>query len=399
MSSQADAESAAIVDLYKSLFTASCFQFAASALVLFDFFVTLDEEVRLFWKRKLSGASVLFFIVRYWALFNYELLVFIGYASFSDADSPCTAFSIAHSSDCHSHQLRFIREAALCRTIFSVHSLGSTAFSSLRVLALSGLNYPLAVLVFLLSVGPAVVNFTVFHYGITGQNVLTIGCQGGSSVPRQPAQMTSLIAADILVIVITIATTRRRGTPHLGRPGKATLGDVLLYDGIKYFAVLLTLNILQVVLTHLSIKIISQQGSYIAQISDPLTAIFISRFLLDLQSANQASRALGTQTLGSFPVGSMPAQEGTLRFTSRVIGSLGGSAQPGSELEFGSSTDELDYGSEDVMSEPVDLKAGGESSSDQSSSLPELKTGLGESVDHTGSEPPQEVAFESGHLV
>ncbi|KAI0640683.1 hypothetical protein C8Q79DRAFT_881028, partial [Trametes meyenii] len=263
------------------------------ALVLFDFFITLDEEVRLFWKRKLSGASMLFFIVRYWALFNYELLVFIGYASFSDAvSSPvcfCASFVRLHSAVQYSQYIPW------------------AAFSSLRVLALSGMSYPLAALVFLLSVGPAVVNFTVFKYGITGQNVLTIGCQGGSSVPRQPAQMyrvylvsivsrTSLIVADILVIVITIATTRRRGTPHLGRPGKATLGDVLLYDGIKYFAVLLTLNILQVVLTHLSVSTSLPPADYLT-VREPhrLTAIFISRFLLDLQSANQATRALGTQ--------------------------------------------------------------------------------------------------------
>ena len=35
------------------------------ALIIYEFVVTLDTEVRLFWGRKITGASVVFFLNRY----------------------------------------------------------------------------------------------------------------------------------------------------------------------------------------------------------------------------------------------------------------------------------------------------------------------------------------------
>ncbi|KAI0650148.1 hypothetical protein C8Q79DRAFT_369344 [Trametes meyenii] len=49
-------------------------------LVLYDYAITLNDEVALFWTRGFTGASLLFFIVRYSAVFNYAILDFaIGY--------------------------------------------------------------------------------------------------------------------------------------------------------------------------------------------------------------------------------------------------------------------------------------------------------------------------------
>ncbi|KAI0646551.1 hypothetical protein C8Q79DRAFT_963327 [Trametes meyenii] len=86
--------------------------------------------------------------------------------------------------------------------------------------------------------------------------------------------------------------------------------------------VLLCLNILAVVLTHLSIAIVAQQASYITGVAEPLTAIFISRLLLDLQAANRCGGP-NSQILDSLS----PNANGTLKFAS-VIGSLGTSEIP-----------------------------------------------------------------------
>ncbi|KAI0676989.1 hypothetical protein C8Q78DRAFT_58355 [Trametes maxima] len=107
---------------------------------------------------------------------------------------------------------------------------------------------------------------------------------------------------------------------------RSSLGDVLFRDGIKYFVVLLSLNMTQVVLTLLSIKPGFRGESYIPILSEPLTAIFISRFLLDLQAANQAARKLGSRTLESLP--NLPSSDETLTFAARIIGSFGASTGP-----------------------------------------------------------------------
>ena len=50
---------------------------------MYEYFITLGEEAKYFWKRKVTGASAIFFLNRYILLIFYAL-VFTGYASFSD---------------------------------------------------------------------------------------------------------------------------------------------------------------------------------------------------------------------------------------------------------------------------------------------------------------------------
>ena len=53
------------------------------AFVTYDYFITLDEEVKLFWNRKLSVASALFLINRYLVLI-LRLCNLIGFAPMPD---------------------------------------------------------------------------------------------------------------------------------------------------------------------------------------------------------------------------------------------------------------------------------------------------------------------------
>ena len=49
------------------------------ALLAFEWVITLDREVRLVWGRKLTGASVLFVMNRYWLFFQYITQVITAY--------------------------------------------------------------------------------------------------------------------------------------------------------------------------------------------------------------------------------------------------------------------------------------------------------------------------------
>ncbi|KAI0640675.1 hypothetical protein C8Q79DRAFT_1014901 [Trametes meyenii] len=284
------------------VFQENCIIFSVKALLLFDYLITLGEEVRLFWKRKATAATVLYVIVRYWTLAVYALLNLIAVLlSIPDTRLGDTSTILTPASRVY-----------------------SAAFSALRVFALSQKNWVLSSTVFILSLGPVAVNLTVYGYGLRGQNAPLYGCQGldGATVVEVSAvSRTGLILAETLVIVVTLAQAWNGLFRFDRRTAISSLTTVLIYDGTKYYVVLLILNISEVIMVHFSNTPILPGVSYITQISEPLTAIFISRFLLDLQAANQATRELNSRWSPgvSIPIEDNPA---TLVFASLTAGSV-----------------------------------------------------------------------------
>ncbi|KAI0658151.1 hypothetical protein C8Q70DRAFT_917901 [Cubamyces menziesii] len=113
------------------------------ALLTYEYIITFNQEVALFWQRKLTGASMLFLCTRYLALISYNCLSALTYASWSD--------SVRLGFSCLS----------LIKTSFPFQILQYlvwAAFSALRTLALSRMNWPLAAVVFTLASGPFFVN-------------------------------------------------------------------------------------------------------------------------------------------------------------------------------------------------------------------------------------------------
>ncbi|KAL4243441.1 hypothetical protein ABKN59_001179 [Abortiporus biennis] len=56
---------------------------AAGGLLLYDYLLTLDEEIKYVWKRKKTGISILFILNRYTSLVN-SLLVFLEHIAWED---------------------------------------------------------------------------------------------------------------------------------------------------------------------------------------------------------------------------------------------------------------------------------------------------------------------------
>ncbi|KAI0630453.1 hypothetical protein C8Q77DRAFT_1160041 [Trametes polyzona] len=202
MSSGADAGPgvAEIIDIYQSVFTVSSFQFCVVAFLLYDYLITLDREIELFWRRKFSGPSALFFFTRYSTLIAYD---FLGTATLS------------HLSD-----TRYV-------------------YSTLR-------------------------------------------------------------------------------------------------------ETLFTLNVLDLILNQISVVTPYHTASYITILSDPLTAVLVYRFLLDLQAANLASIELRSSALPSIAVDPTATGAGgsTLRFASHIVEPFGTSLLPGA-TPYGSADDQL----------------------------------------------------------
>ncbi|EIW53063.1 uncharacterized protein TRAVEDRAFT_134700 [Trametes versicolor FP-101664 SS1] len=96
-----------------------------TAVIFYEYAITFDSEVRLIWRRKITGASILFFN-RYLLVLRNALTV----VSFSPMSTPVPSPSFSHYA----------------------------AFSTLRVYALSGRDWRFAAFVCLLMTGPIVGN-------------------------------------------------------------------------------------------------------------------------------------------------------------------------------------------------------------------------------------------------
>ncbi|KAI1783683.1 hypothetical protein LXA43DRAFT_1130049 [Ganoderma leucocontextum] len=157
------------------------------------------------------------------------------------------------------------------------------------------------------------------------------------------ASRASIIAADILLILITWFSLFRKGAFHFTFD-TATFAEVLLRDGTIYFvlgiplhvlllplplnpsdlSVLVVLNTLHLAFTLASFDVIALQNvSDLSLFTDPITAVLVQRFLFHLQSANRQALDMDSSRVG----GAITQQSGSLVFA-RVIGSLGASIPP-----------------------------------------------------------------------
>ncbi|KAI0751597.1 hypothetical protein C8Q80DRAFT_1158267 [Daedaleopsis nitida] len=257
---------------------------AAYALLVYEHAVTFRQEVELFWRRKAHGATVLFFSNRYLVLAYYTLSIF-GYIP-----------------------------------ICIVYVRAITVVNFLLAFALSRNSF-LAVFVFLLSVVTIGVDFVNYGFGLTGINDPLAGCTAVTPIPPSLAHnltiasRTCLITADIVLIIMTWKVTYYQNKGVRSALGQRSLSfaEVLLRDG----TVLLVLNSAHLACTLLSIKPTLQTASYVTVFTGPVTAVLVSRFLLDLQAAHRDATNGGLESLD--------ARQSESVVFGRVIGSIGSS--------------------------------------------------------------------------
>ena len=60
-----------------------------TAFIVWEHLITLDQEIRYFWRRKFTGAAVLFMLNRYIVLVLYALNVSAEFISFTDEVRLC----------------------------------------------------------------------------------------------------------------------------------------------------------------------------------------------------------------------------------------------------------------------------------------------------------------------
>ncbi|TFK86306.1 hypothetical protein K466DRAFT_600432 [Polyporus arcularius HHB13444] len=241
----ADAGAAELIAVFESIFAQRCCQLSLTALVAYEHAITLKPEIRLFWKRKITGATVVFFFNRYLLL----LLWTIPWIPVYTDERPV-----------------------------------------------------LGVVLFILYICPFAVNLIRFWYGLTGIYDPVAGCLNTeSTTPGLRRIVVSRIAllsriplmcADVMMVGITWFSLRSAGSLRATAAGRNApwFAHVLLRDGTISFLVLLTLNILQVV-SETQLQVLSNIGAFV----NPVSAVIVSRILLNLQAA---SRRTGPMVLG-----------------------------------------------------------------------------------------------------
>ncbi|KAI0351299.1 hypothetical protein OH77DRAFT_943762 [Trametes cingulata] len=94
-----------------------------------------------------------------------------------------------------------------------------------------------------------------------------------------------------------------------------------MYNGAAYFIALIIFNVAHLTLTLLSYDTPLTQASQVNTLKDPVTGILTCRLLLALQSANVEALNTSSPSASSADAGA----NDTLRFASRLIGSIGSS--------------------------------------------------------------------------
>ncbi|PIL22788.1 hypothetical protein GSI_15483 [Ganoderma sinense ZZ0214-1] len=271
-------------------FTSNLITVGIAALVGYDYLLTVQRESRLFWKRRgVNAATILFFVNRYTAVIYY-----VGLAYYRCLSLPLL---VQYYIDMGIRYFQYLPWAV---------------FSALRVFALGHRNWLLSGLTFFWSMLAFPLDaYGDFHHTSFVEDPIA-GCLPAATTPTSLSlvgQYGTIVirGGQIVADVVVIGITWRATYYALSEGSMCFLTRVMLKHGTLYFLILLVLNILHTVFIFLPNSLLHipfTNTSYVTRVSEPITAILVSRFILDLHEAhrgisNQPSGLTGIQVMGS----------------------------------------------------------------------------------------------------
>ncbi|KAH9840607.1 uncharacterized protein C8Q71DRAFT_904709 [Rhodofomes roseus] len=314
-----------IITLLQSNFITNYCELATCMLIFFEHIVTLPDEIRFIWRRKLTMSSLIFLLNRY-ILFLYGLVNVVGVIPWttnigSDAFSGFVCASDAERKTCRCAAI------IMLYTVFTLLLYAITPiFSTLRVYAIAGRKWHFALATFLtgmVAVASNLANAVQASLGylvyVGPLPVCTYNAYYSESEHLKLTIATRVcsIVSDLLVIVVTwwrtYALKREADRLHM----RASLATLLLRDGTIYFVAILVLNIVHIIFVLYNGNVV-----YVTIFLIPIPALLTSRFLLNLRRANEASSidvhlitSASTADPPSFTLSSAPPELRTLQFT------------------------------------------------------------------------------------
>ncbi|KAI0629550.1 hypothetical protein C8Q77DRAFT_1161150 [Trametes polyzona] len=281
---------------------------ASTALLWFDYALTFAREYRRIWKRQVTGATVIYLIMRYSAMVRrvvYLLEVFVWRSSDQERCQACS--TIVHTDN----------------VLLIINDLATSALISLRVYSVWGRDWrPLLIAVPVSSANAFILIYENWHYTPL-QAGRPFGCIYIWALPAN-----TLSSGEMTFDIVLSSMQDGFRTP---------LATLLLRDGTVYFLILLTVQLswLILVLTESSASTWSLVSLYFGQV---LVVILHSRFMLDL-------RGLYFATDDRRQNRSARSEKKATDFSASVIGNLGatvmshssGGSGPLREMEEGTS--------------------------------------------------------------
>ncbi|KAI0365082.1 hypothetical protein BV20DRAFT_955068 [Pilatotrama ljubarskyi] len=324
-----------IIGAYPRLLTENYCIIASSALLWFDFALTLPAEYRRIWRRKFTGATVVYLLTRYIAVIErifFVLEVLVWNSSDQVRTPPCGG--ITHTDD----------------VLLFLNYLAFTAFTTLRVYGVWGRDWkPLLIVLPLSLVRPILLMYENTKY-VPVQAGPPFGCVYIFSLSDKILSKYVLslcryfsittkattLAADAILIILTWIKTFGIKKDSLQTGMRTPLATLLLRDG-KY-------HIVHVLLVLQLITIISNQVGALVKLTiwlvwpyfdQVITVIFLSRFMLDLRGLYFAESGDKDATT-SLHLSDVKFQG----FTSDVVGNFGATLNTTLDLSMHSSTDD-----------------------------------------------------------
>ncbi|KAI0694461.1 hypothetical protein C8T65DRAFT_744339 [Cerioporus squamosus] len=361
-------EIAQVIAVFSSIRTTQLVLFGPLTFIVYDSLITFEREVRLFWTRKFTVASALFFTIRYVGILRAGLSFAVASQNLLDERYQLCPSSASASIDgarfvCSCSELtkaaQFLADASF---------LPFAVFSAVRAHALTRSKI-IATIIFVLSLAPLVVNFVQYGQGVTGVVDPVVGCQTlllqvtsaelimfvvialhHTSLEmltqwnRFPiVSRVGLVLSDLILVLATWRTLAvGPGRPQFAHRAAGSIAGVMWWNGLVYFIILTILNLLHLVFRIVLAFAFGDQApteplTLITAFTDPLTVVLVSRFLLDLQDASRQDMKLDSDNPLHFGV----SLDGTPSFV-RAVGVEAAPAEADSKSERGTESDYSD---------------------------------------------------------
>ncbi|KAI8982952.1 hypothetical protein BD414DRAFT_579214 [Trametes punicea] len=256
-----------VVSVYNTIMMESLGLASMFALMIYEFLITLDREVALFWNAKFTRTTIVFLLNRYMSLLKYPVAML---ADWPTSQSGCEVIT------------------RLTDVLEIIPYFVWAIFSATRVHALTGGQWILCLTVFVLSSMPIWTNMYLIVQTVPENMSAPLGCSTIISLPvavYTAALLLTRICAmlsDTIVIVITWNTTFHGWKAASAARLNISLSEIILRDSSIYFVILLAINVV-----HLICSFTSTLTIFPALVAEPLTAITITRTMLNLRDADQ----------------------------------------------------------------------------------------------------------------
>ncbi|KAH9888046.1 hypothetical protein C8Q73DRAFT_748392 [Cubamyces lactineus] len=342
MSSDDESVEQQILDSIARLVVENYCIIASSVLLFADVFMTLPEEVERIWKRRFTGATVVFLITRYVAVAERITLV-------TSVFLPTLQDKVRRIGYC-------VPVLRLDDTLTDISYLIFGIFMMLRARGIWGRGwFPIALLAFLTPVRTIVGIYAQVHYTPIAFGSPLYGCGALYSISEDEIRglnitsRVSSISIDIVVLILTWVRTLglKRESRRLGL--HTPIVTLLLRDAIHVGndSVILFIQVF---------SIVSSVGFVLWDIwpyfDQVFTVIFSCRFMLNLRGV-YLSDATGLSEDTTYHLGTDSSERAvsTLHFTSSIVGNLGAPVHT-----FGSSSGSRSTAVDDVMVDAEDEK-------------------------------------------